>query len=144
MKSGEKQMSNSFKKICASSVTIREFDEYDKCLKVLSGSCPLECDPQVPITEDDLNVIKWCGREICDANCYCRNLAAKYMFLEEKRKELFSPSKLHCVEYKCGHIRMLGDGNHRMCVLAHLGETISVTYHVYDAPCLDCKNKKSK
>lgn len=51
-------MSNSFKKICASSVTIREFDEYDKCLKVLSGSCPFECDPQVPITEDDLNGVE--------------------------------------------------------------------------------------
>ena len=43
MKSDEKQMSNSFKKICASSVTIREFDEYDKCLKVLSVSYQNRC-----------------------------------------------------------------------------------------------------
>ena len=43
MKSDEKQMSNSFKKICASSVTIREFDEYDKCLKVLSVLSPIRC-----------------------------------------------------------------------------------------------------
>lgn len=73
---------------------------------------------------------------------FCRVLAALYLYSPEKKKELFSDSGWRCVEYKCGHIRMLNDCNHRMCVLAHLGESIEVGYTETDCYCSECIQKR--
>ena len=69
---------------------------------------------------------------------FCKWLAAKYLF--DDKCELFC--SLKCCRYGCGHITMAGDGNHRMCVLKQLGESVEVRMEESNALCPICEESQ--
>ncbi len=125
--------------ISAKEVSIRKFND-GKCNLVYNGECIFDRFPKNLITKEDADLPYFDGTYIPEN--FCKGLAAKYLYSSEQKKQLFSGDGWRCVEYKCGHIRMSSDCNHRMCVLAHLGELIEVEYKKSDSYCTECNKKK--
>ncbi len=118
-------------RIEANKVTIRQMSGR-KCHKVYSGDCKIVRDQ---ITPQMLDIPEIDENGFYNPDDFCRGLAAKYLYCEDK--SIFR--SLKCTQYSCGHIYMQGDGNHRMCILKHLGESIEVEIEYYDSPCSECE-----
>lgn len=122
--------------IQASEVVIRKMSGR-KCDKMHSGLCPIMKDQ---ITKEMIDLPYWDDSGVYIPEDFCRGLAAKYLFSEFEREQLFAGFK--CVRYKCGHIRMRSDMNHRMCILAHLNELVEVELTESADLCTNCENQK--
>lgn len=122
--------------IKARDITIRCMDDDVKCAKNVYGHCCVKIED---ITSDMVFLPYW-NEKSCSyiPENFCKGLAAKYLFSEADRQNLFTNFK--CVRYRCGHIRMRSDMNHRMCVLAHLDKMAKVDLEECEDMCSDCDN----